>query len=308
MMYPFAWRMSAMFALPALLLATACQPADEADEVDEAGDVAAEVEFDANAMAAEYEAHYNQHHAGVVAGYWAEDALAMYADGTFARGPEAIEAYLVAQFANNPTVDINTVDQMVFGDMAMAIGTWSVNAAPEGAEPMEMSGSWMGGYRLEDGDWKIVRLITNFDREMSAEFLGGMPAAELPPENSTMGDFLQAYEAALASGEAEAVAALYADDFWAAHVTLPAITDADDHLTALEGFAGGTAVIHGVETWDLGDGYAADGGWYEITPPGGEAIRGHYAVLAHTEDGETKIKWLIANGRPVSMIPSADAM
>ena len=60
--------------------------------------------------------------------------------------------------------------------------------------------------------------------------------------------------------------------------------------------------IHGVATMDLGDGWAADGGWYEIMVDGAVVQRGFYLNIGRENDaGEWKTHWGLTNATPAAM-------
>lgn len=299
--------------LPLVLLIGACAPADDDGMADDGQMVNVDDTMDAGtavtASVDEYVRHYNLGHADAVAALYTEDGVGLYADGTVARGRAEIQAFNEAQFAADPTVDIDVLDEMAFADNAVAVGTWSVEATPEGAEPIQQAGHWMALYANTDEGLKAMGVITNYDRQMGAEFLQGTAPPEAQPEESTMNELLTAYEAAWNSGDAAAVADMYADDVWAAFADLPPVTSESSLATVLSERVSGSIDLHGVRSVDLGDGYTLDGGWYEISGVEGGNVRGHYWSLINTgDDGARKIEWLVTNGRPVSVIPSAAAM
>lgn len=311
---PHAWRSSRLFLLLPLLLLTAACTADDDDATGDgmAEDTAAE---DAGGwldeLAASYVRHYNAGHAEAVAALYAEDAVVLAADGSVAMGREAIEAWNTRQMAEgSPQLDVEVIDRRVFGDTALAIGRYTVSSSAEGGEATTFGGHWMGAYGRMAGGWKSLGLITNYDRQMSAEYLQGPVPTEPPPDESTMDELLTAYENAWNAGDAQAFGDLYAEGAWAAFSNLPAIEGREAIVNAMQQrIKGARIALRGARTVDLGDGWRADGGLHETTREGGDDSRGHYWVLTHTDaDGETHIQWLLSNGRPVSTIPSGDSM
>lgn len=312
-MHHFMRSYSRWLFLPLVLLIGACAPADDDGMVDDGEIQNVDDTMDAGtavtASLDEYVRHYNLGHADAVAALYTEDGVGLYADGTVARGRAEIVAFNQAQMAGNPTVDINLLNEKAFGDKAVAVGEWSVDVTPEGAEPMQSAGHWMALYDDTDEGLKAMGVITNYDRQMGAEFLQGTMPAEPPPEESTMTEMLSAYEAAWNSGNAEAVVDMYADNVWAAFADLPPVTSKASLSTLMSERVQGNIDLHGVRSMDLGDGYTLDGGWYEISGIEGGDVRGNYWILVNTnDDGEPKIEWLVSNSRPVSVIPAAAAM
>ena len=292
--------------LPLVLLFGACAGDDAAD--DDMADDGMAGDSPVTSLTTAYQEHYNAGHADMIADLFTEDGVGLYADGTVARGAAELTAFTAGQMeAGNPQAQIDVLEEMMFGDTAVAVGSWDVTASPEGAEMTESSGHWMAAYVNTADGWKIAGVITNYDRQMSAEYLQGTPPTSPPPAASMMGELIDAYEAAWNAGDSEAVADLYADDAWAAFSDLPAVSGQDAIADVMEQRVRGTIAITGVQSADLGDGWAVDGGTWELSGQGveGGPLRGHYWILVHTEDGERKIKWSVTNGRPTSVIPAA---
>ena len=67
--------------------------------------------------------------------------------------------------------------------------------------------------------------------------------------------------------------------------------------------SGSQLAIHDAGTWDLGEGWYIDGGWYSLTftTPDGEMVRGgSYVTLASkADDGSSQMQWVVTNGGPV---------
>lgn len=293
--------------LPLVLLIGACQPADEAatngDETEQAPDAAAELD----ALAASYEEHYDMGHADMVADMYVEDATALMADGDVLRGRQAIAADLAEDMEASPDLALEQLDAVVGADgqMAATIGTWDVTVTPEGGDAMTHGGHYMtANLRTADG-WKLMGVITNHDAQQSAEMLQGT-AGEPPAEESQMGGLLDAYEEAWNSGDPAAVAALYAEDAWAAFADLPAVEGREAIGDLMEQRVRGTIELHGVRSESLGEGRMIDGGWFTISGGEGGDFTGNYWIVTETVDGEPRIKWTVSNGRPASVIPSAD--
>ena len=307
-------RRSARFCtlIPVLLLVGACASDDESATTDDAATTDATVEAAwLDDLAASYETHYNAGHADMVAALYTEDAVVLAADGTVADGRAAVQAWIERQMASgSPQVDIGIVERKVFGDTALAIGEYVVTVTPAEGEAMEIGGHWMGAWVRSPDGWRMAGLISNHDRQMSAEHLQGPVPTEPPPDESTMDELLGAYETAWNAGNADGIAELYAEDAWAAFMDLPPVRGRAAIASAMEQRIPGSRIaLQGARTVDLGDGWQVDGGMFETTRTGGDASRGHYWVLTHTgEDGATRIHWALSNGRPVSVIPAAGGM
>ncbi|MFW6088193.1 MAG: YybH family protein [Gemmatimonadota bacterium] len=295
--------------VPLALLSGACQASDDA--ASDAGDATADATptADIDALRASYVEHYNMGHPDMVADMYAEDAIALMADGGVLLGREAIAAGLAEQMAEgSPELALEQIDQMAFGDTAVTIGAWSVTVTPEGADPVTRGGHYMVGHVRGDEGWQISGVITNHDAQQSAEVLQGTVPPEPPEEESILGSFLEAYEAAWNAGDAEAVAGLYAEDAWYAGADLPAVEGREAIRQIMEQRLRGEIDIHGVGSWELGDGWVLDGGWFEISGAEEGDYVGNYWILTHAaEGGERQVQWIVTNGRPESVIPAAES-
>lgn len=252
-------------------------------------------------MRAGFVQHYNLHHASMAADYYVEDGLTLLANGTVNVGREAITANLEAVMALNPTLAVENHEQMVFGDVAVTRGEYSVDFAPEGADAMTVSGYFMSVANNVDGEWKLANLLSNY----SAPPPEGTPMAtpdEGPPpdlEGHAWADMTAAWATHFNLGHASMVADLYAED---------AVTMWGDESMA-EGRAAITAALeadmaegspqielHDVMIRDLGDGWHVGTGWYDQTTEDGTESSGAYMVLTSTAaDGSTVIHWDASN-------------
>jgi len=297
--------------LPVALLIGACQAADGG------ADAAAEAEA-AAALAADeaaldelregYASHYNMGHADVVTDYFQDDGVGLFADGTVARGRDAILAFQQGQMAEgSPQVVLTDLHRKIFGNHALSMGRWDVSITAEGADPVQVGGHYMTASEKGPDAWKLMGVISNYDRQQSAEMLQGTASAEPPAEESTMGDMLRAYEAAWNAGDAAAVTELYADDAKAAFADLPLVEGKVLIGEIMADRVAGQMELHGVRTVDLGDGWTVDGGWYRMTGLETGNFVGNYWTVSHEdEDGVRKIDWVVSNGRPEAVIPSAN--
>ena len=256
--------------LPLYLFAVACSR--DAGAIGEDAEPAVEVDADAAAVAAiedlraGYVQHYNLHHPSMVADYYTDDAVTLLADGSVNDGREAILAMLEAAMGGNPTLAVETHDQMVFGDRAVARGGYTVDIAPEGAEAMSLSGHFMGVYDNAGGEWKLSSLLTNYDAPPPEGTLV-TPEDEAPPdlEDHAWADMTAAWGTHFNLGHASMVADLYAEDAVVMWGDAP-LREGRAAITAAleEDMAEGSPHIelHDVMLRDLGDGWHVGMGWY----------------------------------------------
>lgn len=302
-------RLRHIFAFTAAGLLAACAPQDAEEAAEPMAEPAAEMSADEAAndqLRADYVTHYNMHHADMVADLFTDSAVFMSADQSINEGRAAIEAALTEQMAGSPTVDITGAGTMVFGDMAINRGTYSVSTTPEGGELTTFSGAYLSGTERTADGWKIVALITNYDAPPPE----GSPLAEwpdeAPPDEGTMQDVVDIYVDRFNAGDAAGVTALFTDEAVFAYSNLPVAEGTAAIQAALEErFAMGgspTLEIHDVGTWPLGEGWAVDAGWYRLTveaESGQVAQVGNYVNLCQQQaDGTWKIHWGISNGVP----------
>jgi ketosteroid isomerase-like protein len=198
-------------------------------------------------------------------------------------------------------LDLQTGDVMVFGDNAVARGSYTVT--PTGAAPM--SGSYISYFTKTGGEWKIQGVLTNF----SAPPPEGFPMAPEtdepePPEEGTMKEFLAQYEQLYEAGDWAGLAGLYAEDAVAAFSNSQPFEGRAAIQSRFEQRFGSTKPqleLHDVGTVDLGDGWALDGGWYMLnaaTPEGNITQGGTYLTVMRREaDGTPRIVWQITNGQ-----------
>jgi uncharacterized protein (TIGR02246 family) len=97
---------------------------------------------------------------------YTEDAVSLPPEGPPVVGREAIVQGLRDMFSQFAATQTATVDEVaVFGDVAMARGTWSTRQTPKagGAEEVR-SGKWMElQKRQADGSWKTWRWMWNLE-------------------------------------------------------------------------------------------------------------------------------------------------
>ena len=136
---------------------------------------------------------------------------------------------------------------------------------------------------------------------------------EVPEDAGTMAELVAAYEGEYNAGHAAELAALYTDDAMAAFADGPWISGRSALQAQLQtNIETGTIVtIHDVMTQPLGDGWAADAGWYQLNAAdGGDPVRyGNYMnLLRQQEDGTWKIHWMVTNGWPAASQEDAERL
>lgn len=292
-----------LLALPILSLAGACRPADETDVEAEPAAEQMAPELATAAATGAYAAAYNAKDAAALAALYTEDGRQMLAGGAVHEGRAAIAGRTADQMAG--TLELASLDDMTFGDHAVAVGEWALEVPAEEGAATDLSGNWLAHYRLVDGAWLIASLISGNDAPQPTESLQGADSAEMPADGSALTGLSDAYETAWNAGDPAAVAALYDDDAWISLADQPPAGGKAAVSEALAARVAGQIDIHGVSTVDLGDGWYLDEGWYEIARPEGGPFRGRYSILVRTdEDGQHRIHWAVSNGRPVSAIPA----
>lgn len=274
--------------------ATAGEPAETEAVVDDATVLAEMTDY--------FETHYNMGHGSMVADLYAEDAGFMSANGQVLEGREAIAAYFQAGMdAMSPQIQIDQAEQLIFGDMAVARGNYTITAESEG-NPVNYGGAYLNVLRRAGDGWEVHGAVTNYSMDAGDLWVGMPEGTEAPPENSMMTSLAEAYETHYNLGHPSMVADLFTED---AAVSFPGEgwingTEAiNQSLTAGMEEAPGELDIHGVETIELADGTAVDAGWYEFTANGEQVAWGTYALVGQQNaDGEWRIHWLVGNASP----------
>lgn len=252
-------------------------------------------------MAEQFETHYNMHHPDMVADFYAEDAVALLANGGVQEGRAAIEARLTADMEGSPTLALDQTEAIVSGDAAVTRGTWSVETTADG-QAMAMGGNYLTMQQRVDGEWKIAMVVTNYNAPPPEGMPRGEVPEEAPADEGTMTEIVEYFQTHYNMGHGNMVASqVYADDAWVSFANAPAVTGTEAigaELQARADAGGSNLVIHDVVTIPMGDGMAVDAGWYELDTPDGP-VGGSYMLLAEqADDGSWKIKWHVSNGMP----------
>ena len=205
----------------ALILTIACGGgADDAAMADasqdyeaDATDANAETIAAINGLAEYWETHYNMAHGSMVASTMADESLFWTPSGmTF--GKEAIEAALNGQIeAAAPQVDIAVDETLVFGQVGMTRGSYTLSADVDG-QSMSNTGYFVTFVQQqEDGEWKNIGIIGNLDSTDQTPF----PGESMPlPENGLGAELLQEQvdydKTHFNMGHGDMVAGRYTDD------------------------------------------------------------------------------------------------
>lgn len=250
-----------------------------------------------------WETHYNMHHASMVADRYGDDAVVLVADGSVAMGRDEIEAWLSEGMeAISPTAELSPMHQMVLGDHAVTLGTYSISGTPEGAEPITYSGTYMAVADKDSVGWQIEGMITNYDSPRPEGWQWAAEPEQEPAEEGTMDALVEEYTTHWNLGHPTMVADYYTDDAVVSFANGPMLHGKEAVSAALEtAFETPTQItIHDVQTTELGEGYRLDGGWYELADSDGAAVEGGmYLGLAREEsDGSWKIHWFVTNAIP----------
>lgn len=282
---------------------------DEAQEyAAEAGDTAATDAGAALAAVAEgWETHYNMGHASMVADFHAPDGLFINASGQVLSGREAIAGYLGEEMSmGSPRVSIDTEGTIVEGDWGVAHGTYSVQATPEGAEPVSNHGDWAGLFHNTGGTWLIQGLMSNFDSpdQTPSGEPGPLPT---PPADlqipAGLGELQTAYETHFNLGHAGMVADLYTDDAVAMFSGQPeANGKAAIQQSLANRIAAGAGDLHlqSLGYRSLSDDMIAGHGTATISV-GDQHMEGYYAALYQRgADGAWKIRLALSTAHPAA--------
>ncbi len=276
---------------------------------DESADVSAAPELSADEVAlaerSEYwVTHYNMGHPGMVADLYGPDAWFRGANGGLASGVEEIAEALGQNAGASPQLESTLGGQMVFGDHAIAWGTYTMALSPEGAEAVSYGGTYMTHSSKIDGEWKIVGHLSNLTDDPFDDFEFTSPEGEPDPNEGTMGDFIDSYELHFNLGHPSMVADLYTEDAMASFTRggpimgRPAISAA---LTDLMEATPSKLQVNDLMTIDLGDGWALDGGWFaQSLEEGGDPFQvgGYLDLLKQADDGTWQLHWMVTNAWP----------
>ena len=158
------------------------------------------------------------------------------------------------------------------------------------------------------GEWKIYLVVTNYDspRPEGWPYVVG-DGEDPPPDDGTMTEMLDGFIMHLNMGHASVAAGYYAEDATTASGDEP-ITRGRDAVTSsiegvLEAYPEGHFTIHDVATIPLAEGWALDGGWFQLdASEGGDPVAvGAYLLLCkQMEDGSWKIQWEVSNMQPLA--------
>ncbi len=256
---------------------------------------------------ADYVTHFNLHHDSAVAALYSDSAVALGADGAVEMGKPAILKGLQRRLAGSPTLTLNAAETKIFGDRAASRGSYTIAMTPPGGAAVTLAGNYMTTFVRDNGAWKIGGVVTNYDAPPPAGTPRDTtpPAGPVPPDNGTLKDLVAAYTEHYNQGHASVVAGLYTDSAFSAFGDAPAKQGRaaiEAYLTEQMAEGSPQLTIHAVQTTEFPDGWAIDGGWFEIkatTPQGPVGRMGAYMLLARRgADNSWKIHWSITNVGP----------
>lgn len=109
---------------------------------------------------------YNAQDLAAFEAFYTDDAIALVPEGPPVTGKDAVIALQAAGFEHYDAVQTSTTDEVaVFGDHALAWGTWEETQTPKAGGPEELlKGKWLVVYKRQpDGSWKTWRWMWNQD-------------------------------------------------------------------------------------------------------------------------------------------------
>ena len=151
-------RWAALLGVAAFVLSCQ-QAAEEAGEMTEPGDTAAE-EQALDALADSYEQSFAAKDADALAGYFTTDAVWIAHDGTRTEGAEGIRALYTTMFESPGTVSIDIQPESrtiaASGDIGHEIGSVTVTATTPDGQATLQSNTYVVLFRKgDDGQWKL---------------------------------------------------------------------------------------------------------------------------------------------------------
>ncbi|HKJ02522.1 MAG TPA: DUF4440 domain-containing protein [Longimicrobiales bacterium] len=250
-----------------------------------------------------WETHYNMHHPDMVATTYADSAWSLPADGGYLEGRAAIQADLAESMAASPTATITSADVIVMGDMASTMGTYEVALTPEGGGSTSFGGTYLNILTKASGEWKILGGIVNYDAARPDGWTWAPLMAEPPADEGTMTSVSDYYATHWNMGHASMVADTYTDDAMESFADGPILHGraAIEASIAARMESGAKLTIHDVATMPLGDGWAADGGWYQVDAADGSGpvqMGAYLNVMKQQADGSWKVHRSVTNAQP----------
>jgi len=248
---------------------------------------------------------FNGHQAAAMADLYADSAWFLNADGSYDASRDAIVAGMEAAATMSPSASLTPGNTLILGDMAASWGTYTMQVTPPEATPVASSGAYLVLHTKASGAWKLLGGINNYDSPRPDGWTYAPPSDDaIPPDSGTMNDLVAAWRTHFDLGHADTVAGLYTDAAVVAFGDGPVLRGRQAVAAALQERV--TALpshisIHDVGTLPLGEEWALDGGWFELSPPdGGDALlRGSYLHLVRRQaDGTWRIHWSVSNRYP----------
>ena len=161
-------RVGTWLAVPlALGMTLGCQPTAETAEQAQArmDTESAAAKTAIEAQVAEFVSHFNQGHADVAGGFYAEQGRVMPPNEPAQLGRAAIIAGMTPFMAMKPTLTLTTESVVANGPIAIERGMYSVTFTPPGSPaPVSDTGKYLVHWHLIDGKWLMVDDIWNSDQ------------------------------------------------------------------------------------------------------------------------------------------------
>lgn len=229
-----------------------------------------------------------------LAAFYTDDAVLVVDAETVYRGKAAIREGFLRPWAPSIRSLTPTIEHVVGGTEEMTlIGTYTAEVSPPNGPAYEAQGTFGNTWvRQPDGAWKIRASVSSTPSAAAAE-------------EQTIREFGARFRDAYSRGDADAVAALFADDaVWATN-TGEILRGREQIHSALGRYVQvPQQVIRGEDLkGDLEGGFAYSVSAYEnrVMPPGADPIlvSGYgLAVFRQQSDGEWRIEALVVNRDP----------
>ena len=249
---------------------------------------------------------FNGHQAAAMAELYADSAWFLNADGSYDATRDAILAGMEEATAMSPTASLTGGESMILGDMAVAWGTYTMQVTPPEGTPVGSSGAYLVLHTKADGAWKLLGGINNYDSARPEGWAYAPADDEVPPDAGTMAELTAAWKTHFDLGHADMVADFYTGGAVVSFPDGPVLRGRQAIAAALQERMTARpshVTFHNVGTIPLGEEWAFDGGWYQLTPPDGGAPLGtgsYLHLVRRQADGTWKIHWGVANSYPAS--------
>lgn len=295
-------RMGPWLAVLAVGIA-ACGGETTTEEPAEAAEEAAVDEVAALAALADYwETHYNMGHPDMVASRMDETGLMFAGTGARLFGRDAIQASLASQIEGaSPQVEITQDEALVFGESAVARGTYRLAGNADGTE-FANTGYWMSLASKVDGEWKIRGLVSNLDSQDQAVLPS--EAAEMPeaqPSAASVAERADYYATHFNLGHPDMVADTYTEDavtMGSGEAMIAGREAIRARLTAMTDAGSQVDIVPWASHEMDGGNWVAGVGTFTMSVPDQPDVDGHWHALYQRVDGELQLHWLLTGQSP----------